>query len=106
MAAPTGSEGATHLVCLRLLRVCFLEKTPRCLPSPVRGGGRSALWTLILRGIFYQDRYEIFTRRLVRERLYRVACVVTTSRTQSSPWRRSQTKPPPRSYGHGSAGFW
>lgn len=37
------------------------------------------------RGTSYKERYEIFCRRLVRERLYDAACFVTSSEAPGSP---------------------
>lgn len=40
----------------------------------------------------YQDRYAIFCQRLVRERLYDAACLLTSTREPDSPVREPETE--------------
>jgi hypothetical protein len=62
----------------------LLEDSPRS-SQPV--GTREPFFAIdeIFRGASYKKRYEIFCRRLVRERLYDASCFATASEEQNSP---------------------
>lgn len=64
--------------------VFLLEDAPKSR-QPVRA--REPLFPIdeAFRGASYKKRYEVFCRRLVRERLYDAACFVTSSEAPESP---------------------
>ncbi len=64
--------------------VFLLEDAPRS-SSPV--GAREPFFEIdpVFKDASYKKRYEIFCRRLVRERLYDAACFVTSSESRGDP---------------------
>ena len=77
-------EGRFGIVRPWLGYVLLLEDTPE-VRKPVSTSEPFFSVEEVFRGTSYRDRYEIFCRRLVQERLYDAACFVALRRNATDP---------------------